>query len=161
MSDIILELLNIQLTFGNQNIIDSIEKCIKNMIDFLNSKYITTITTTQKDHWKELLNKQKNEVIDAITKNKSIRTILKAMTESIIKDVWLDGLITTIKEQFLNSMLELQVKQVALVTLIRTIEQYLYLILLRLQPTLTHDEVSQELVRFIDLLEKHNLSQAL
>ena len=163
MDDMILELLNAECTLGNQNIIDFIEKFIKNIINLLNSKYTTTITTTQKDHWKELLNKQKNELIDAITKNESITTSLKAMisTKSIIKEVWLDEPITTMKEQFMNSMLELNIKKSALVTLIRTIEHFSYLILSRLQPTLTHDEVSQQLVLLIDKLEKYSITQEL
>ena len=45
-------------------------------------------------------------------------------TKSIIKEVWLDEPITTMKEQFMNSMLELNIKKTVLVTLIKTIEHF-------------------------------------
>jgi hypothetical protein len=145
MDNVFLYQLNAQCTLGNQNTIASIVKYTEIIIKLLNSKYTATITTTQKDSWKELLNKQKNELIDAITKNESITTSLKAMisTKSIIKEVWLDEPITTMKEQFMNSMLELNIKKTVLVTLIKTIEHFLYSILLR--PALTHEEVNQQL----------------
>ena len=155
MDDMFLELLNAQCTLGNKNTIGSIKKCTEYMINLLNLEQTTTIT--QKDSWKKLIDEQKNELINTITKNESITTSLKAMisTKSIIKEVWLDEPITTMKEQFMNSMLELNIKKSTLVTLIRTIEHFLYSILSRLRPTLPHEEVSQQLsADVIDILEK-------